>query len=365
METVVLKKIQVTNFRNLSNDIVEFSDKINCIFGQNGGGKTNLLEAIYYLSNKKSFKKNTGFPQLLSMDCEKPEIIFNSLIHLNNEDSTLTSKLMPTTNEWYLNNKKIKKVEGFNSVFINPFDSFLFHSSATFRRTWVDNYLSILDKEYKKTLSNYNKLLRMRNSLLKKKPNDYLGQFSSTTKQFAEYSYYLVHRREIFFEEIRSYCGKTFKEIFSEDHDLKIVQESKFLSKNSTEIENYFIENQQKDSIIGHIHYGVHRDDYHFIFDGINSFEYCSLGQQKMSYLSLIFAYIELFRYKYSLYPIVLIDDVSGELDSVRWHNLISYLKRKDFQVMITTANENFKEELELIEDSKKVYVKSGELSMI
>ncbi len=365
METALLKKIQVNNFRNLSNDIVEFSDKINCIFGENGNGKTNLLEAIYFLSNKKSFKKNTGFPQLLSMDCEKPEIIFNSLIQVNNENSTLTSKLLPDSTEWYLNNKKIKSVAGFSSVFINPFDSFQFHSTASFRRNWVDTYLSMLDANYKKTLSNYNKLLRNRNTLLKKRPNDYLNQYSATNNTFAELSHFIVNRREIFFEEIRNYCSQTFKDIFAQKHDLQIVQNSKFLTKSVKEIENYFIENQQKDSIIGHIHYGVHRDDYNFIFDGINSFEYCSLGQQKMSYLSLIFAYIELFRYKYNLYPIVLIDDVSGELDNVRWHNLISYLKRKNFQVMITTANESFKEELELIKDAKKVYVKSGEISMV
>jgi DNA replication and repair protein RecF len=73
-----------------------------------------------------------------------------------------------------------------------------------------------------------------------------------------------------------------------------------------------------------------------------------------MSYLSLIFAYIELFRYKFNSYPIVLIDDVSGELDSRRWRNLIHYLEAKNFQVMITTANESFKNELEKINNSKK-----------
>jgi DNA replication and repair protein RecF len=108
-------------------------------------------------------------------------------------------------------------------------------------------------------------------------------------------------------------------------------------------------------------HYGIHRDDYVFHFDGFNSFEYCSLGQQKMSFLSLIFAYIELFRYKYTSYPIVLIDDVSGELDSRRWKNLITYLKDKKFQVMITTANENFRKELESIEESTKFYIENGE----
>ena len=81
-----------------------------------------------------------------------------------------------------------------------------------------------------------------------------------------------------------------------------------------------------------------------------------------MSYLSLIFAYIELFRYKFSSYPIVLIDDVSGELDSRRWKNLIEYLEAKNFQVIITTANENFKQELEKIKNSNKIYVDGGSI---
>jgi DNA replication and repair protein RecF len=107
---------------------------------------------------------------------------------------------------------------------------------------------------------------------------------------------------------------------------------------------------------------GIHRDDFIFSFNGLNAFEFCSLGQQKMAFLSLIFAYIELFRYKFSSYPIVLIDDVSGELDSRRWKNLIEYLETKNFQVLITTANENFGKELERIPNSKKFFIEHGGL---
>ncbi len=148
-------------------------------------------------------------------------------------------------------------------------------------------------------------------------------------------------------------------------HDLELRLDSKFANATQEEIKNFYRENLQKDDIIGRTSYGIHRDDYVFLFDGFNSFDFCSLGQQKMSYLSLIFAYIELFRYKFSSYPIVLIDDVSGELDSRRWRNLIDYLEAKNFQVMITTANENFKRELEKIEESNKFYVDSGGVSYL
>ena len=71
-----IQKLQVTNFRNLEPDIISFSPNINCILGENGNGKTNILEALYYISYRKSFRKNTSFPQIISIDCEEPEIIF-------------------------------------------------------------------------------------------------------------------------------------------------------------------------------------------------------------------------------------------------------------------------------------------------
>jgi len=90
---VKLHKLQVTNFRNLSDDIFEFSDNINCIFGDNGNGKTNILEAIHYLINRKSFRKNTSFPQIISIESEKPEIIFSSILKQE-------GNLFPYTGKW-------------------------------------------------------------------------------------------------------------------------------------------------------------------------------------------------------------------------------------------------------------------------
>ena len=123
--------------------------------------------------------------------------------------------------------------------------------------------------------------------------------------------------------------------------------------------------NIQKDLIIGHTEKGIHRDDFVLLFNGLNAFDFCSLGQQKMAYLSLVFAYIELFRYKNISYPIVLIDDISGELDRCRWGRLVDFLQQKEFQVLITTANEEFRKELERIDGAKKFFVKKGEIKTI
>ena len=83
MNSYKISKLQVTNFRNLNSDIFQFNNGINCILGENGNGKTNILEAINVLCTKKSFRKNTSFPQFLSIDGGKPEIIFSSVLIFN------------------------------------------------------------------------------------------------------------------------------------------------------------------------------------------------------------------------------------------------------------------------------------------
>ena len=361
MEFYKLEKLQVENFRNLKNSPVSFSKGINCVFGENGNGKTNLLEAVYFLSTKKSFRKNTAFPQIISIETGKPEILFNSVFSAENDQKlSISGKFSSKDSTWSVNGKPVRSKPKVASVFINPFDSYAFHTVPSFRRAWVDQYLSLVSKEYKEAFSKYNQALKFRNNLLSKKPNSYLAQVEAIDGQLCQYAKICTDLRLEFVDQLKPYCRTTFKRIFEESHELEIKLESKFANATQEEIRKFYRDNLQKDDVLGRTSYGIHRDDYVFLFDGFNSFEFCSLGQQKMSYLSLIFAYIELFRYKFSSYPIVLIDDVSGELDSRRWRNLIEYLEAKNFQVMITTANENFKRELEKIVNSNKLFVDGG-----
>ena len=365
MEFLKLQSISVKNYRNLNDDIVNFHPGINCIFGNNGNGKTNLLEAVYYLCQKKSFRKNTGFQQIISVDSGKPEIIFTSALRSENDLITsISGKVNSKESSWYVDNKPVKSKPKIPIVFINPFDSFSFHTIPAFRRSWVDQNLSLISKEYKQALSKYNQVLKQRNYLLNKKPSNFKEQINALDEQLVLYSKILIDFRLVFINDLKKYCRETFRIIFDEQHKLELTLESKFINATQEDIVKYFNENLERDIINGQTSYGIHRDDYVFLFDGFNSFEFCSLGQQKMSYLSLIFAYIELFRYKFNSYPIVLIDDVSGELDSRRWKNLIHYLEAKNFQVMITTANENFKVELEKIDNSNKIYIEDGFLKI-
>lgn len=359
-----ISKLQLTNFRNLGSDIISFKPKINCIFGENGNGKTNLLEAVHFLIHRKSFRKNTSFPQIISIDSDKAEISFLSYFENDNEKLSISAKIDNYSSQWYINNQPSKKRIELSALFVNPFDSYAFHTIPSFRRNFIDGHISLLSKDYKKTLKTYQQILKQRNTLLAEKSKDYQNICHALLPQFVDTSFELVKMRLQFMEEINSFARDIFKKIFAENHLLELDYESKFKHFDKKQIENYFIERFARDNAAGLSVYGVHRDDYLFKFDGINSFEYCSLGQQKMSFLSLIFAYIELFRYKFNSYPIVLIDDVSGELDSRRWKNLIEYLELKNFQVLITTANENFKEVLESIPSVGKIYIDDGAINI-
>lgn len=357
-----ISKLQVKNFRNLEETIIEFSSGINCIFGENGNGKTNILEAIYYLVKRKSFRKNTAFPQILGLDGENTEISFQSLFRNidQNENLSFSGKLTENGGSWYLDGKSTNRKLNIGVVFINPFDSQGFHNSSSTRRTWIDDYLGQLDQDYKKTLSRFTKALRFRNKLLSQKPHEYLKQIKAIDHEMCETSIILTKKRILFLEELRPLVKLAFKNLFSEEHDLEIQLDSKVLHFSKELYLDMCQKNLEKDKILGHTSYGVHKDDYVLLFDGLNSFDYCSLGQQKMSYLSLLFAYIELFRYKFKTFPIVLLDDVSGELDKLRWRRLVEYLKAQNFQVLITTANDSFKEALDSIQEANKLIVTSG-----
>lgn len=357
-----IQKLQVKNFRNLEEQIINFTSGINCIFGENGNGKTNILEAVYFLIKRKSFRKNASFPQMLGIDGENPEISFQSLFldKDNQAHVSYSGKWDESGSHWFLDNKSSKRKLEIGVVFINPFDSQSFHNSASARRNWIDDHLGQLSKDYKKALGRYTKSLRFRNKLLATKPPSLLKQVRAIDEEMAELSLFLTHKRQNFLEELRPLVRKAFNDLFSEEHDLEIMLDTKVAGMSKEAYLEMCQKNLPKDEVLGHTHYGIHKDDYVLLFDGLNSFDYCSLGQQKMSYLSLLFAYIELFRYKFNSFPIVLLDDVSGELDKLRWQRLVSYLNERKFQVLITTANDSFEEVLKTLEDANKLIVTSG-----
>ena len=343
---------------------MEFEPGINCIFGANGNGKTNILEAIYLLTNKKSFRKNTTFDQMVNLNNAHEDIVLMSVFESSESGVSSISHKIPERGRasWSVNGKIVRAHKLARSVFINPFDAFSFHSTALFRRSWIDQHFGYLCEQYVENRKKYGQLIKFKNKLLLEKPNRWNIQLQALNENIAKLSKYIIDARENFLEQLRPFLLSNFKNIFDNDFSLEIRLSGKWVGLSEQEILLKLVENTGKEAAACRSLYGPHLDDFIPFIKGENALHYSSLGQQKTAYLSLIFAYIELFRYKFTSYPIVLIDDVSGELDSVRWLQLISHLGSQAYQVFITTANEKFSDGLSELAKTSSYEVRDGVL---
>jgi DNA replication and repair protein RecF len=362
-----LSQLYCQNFRNLNSEQMSFQPGINCIFGSNGNGKTNILEAIYLLTNKKSFRKNTQYGQLVNLEETSTDIILMSAFSNEENELQSVSFKLPESgrSSWSLNGKPARGHGLTKSVFINPFDAFSFHSTALFRRSWIDQHLGFLDLEYVEIRKKYSQLLKFKNKLLQEKPYKWNIQINALHENIARLSFIIREKRNLFISKLSPYLQQNFKNIFNESFSLQIRVQSKWNNLNEQEILKKLVENTPKEAAACRTLYGPHLDDFIPFMNEMNALDYASLGQQKTAYLSLIFAYIELFRYKFTSYPIVLIDDVSGELDSVRWLQLIKHLGSQAYQVFITTANEKFSYGLSELAKTSNYEVEEGKLKTI
>ncbi len=365
MKQIFLEKLYFKNFRNLEESTLDFSPKINCIFGKNGNGKTNILEAIYYLIYRKSFRKKSYYSQLLNFNGENPEFIIKTLFGKGGEKLQYSLKVDQNESLFFLNSKREKKKANIHAIIINPFDSFLFFNRTSERRDWINHALSDVDEEYKKSLRDFNKALKMRNSLLAKfyGPEDiFQKQTKVLDEQLAKASVVIIQKRKEFLSELRPKIEENFKKIFNTPHQIKIRYVSEIETMNEAEVFHFYNDSVANDRMQKSTRRGLHLDDYEISIDDQPAGEFGSVGQQKVSYLSLLFAYVGYLEERVGILPIMLIDDISGELDSVCWKNLLKYLETKKLQVFITTANDAFREELSQIEGGNRLLVENGEI---
>jgi len=366
MSDTYLENIYLENFRNLDKSKVEFSKKINCISGNNGNGKTNLLEAIYYSIYKKSFRKNTKDDLLYKSDNDQ-YFILKTDFYKSGKKYNHSMKIQEDEKKIYVNSQKNKRLEKIKSVPINPYDSHIFYANKKMRRDLIDGFISDYDSVYKKSLANFNKSLRSRNLIIQK----YFGPEVEFTRQIkvydeiiAENAEVLIKKRYEFIEELNPILKQTFNEIFREPIDLKIQYESKFgKDVNKAEIYNFYQSEISKDRMVKGTRRGIHLDDVNILLNNKYCHEYGSIGQQKVSFLSLLFSYVGYLQTHEKITPILLIDDISGELDSLCLDNLLKYLERKQVQVFITTANEEFAKRLNNILGSKHYVIDQGKIT--
>ncbi len=335
----ILEKIIISDFRNIRLQELEFSPNINCISGNNGEGKTNLLDAIYYLSMTKSaFSSSDRFTFRHGTD----EFSVSGTYRMENGLSSRFSLRLTTKGEKKIRrddksyNKVSEHVGVLPVVMVSPADISMISESGDERRRFVNAVLSQMDREYMTALQQYNRLLLQRNRMLKEQNPEkaLLEVFDIRMAALAEPVY---QARKRFVEELKPLVSEYYRAVSGGTEEIGIEYESD-LDKASLDmlLESSF----EKDRSFRYTTVGVQRDDFIFTMNGHPIRRCGSQGQQKSFLVSLKFAQYEIMKRNYGFAPILLLDDVFDKLDMTRISNLLQMVSGKDFgQIFITDSN--------------------------
>ena len=335
----VLEKIVISDFRNIQLQELEFSPNVNCISGNNGEGKTNLLDAIYYLSMTKSaFSSSDRF----NFRHGTEEFSIAGTYHMENGLSSRFAVKMTSKGE-----KKVRRddkpytkvsehVGVLPIVMVSPADISMVSESGEERRRFVNAVLSQMDREYMAALQQYNRLLMQRNRMLKEMDVDrsLLEVIDMRMSMLAE----PVHQaRKKFVEDLKPIVSEYYKALSGGSELVDIEYESE-LSKAG--LDQILAASFDKDRMLKYTSSGVQRDDFIFTMNGHPIRRYGSQGQQKSFLVSLKFAQYEIMKKNYGFAPVLLLDDVFDKLDMGRISNLLQMVASNDFgQIFITDSN--------------------------
>lgn len=331
-----LLNIKLVNFRNYKNDYFEFSPHYNLIVGNNGVGKTNLVEAIYFLALTKSFKTNND------------NILVNKDSNFFNIEGTIKER---TTNKYkvllnkgkktvYFNDNNIRRLSDYisliNTVVFSKEDFKLIKDSPSVKRKIIDMDISQNNNDYVKKLSLYNKILRQRNSYLKSVNinHDYLNILTS---KLIDYGIIINDYRVKYISSINKELNKYFLRLNDIDK-LHFEYNSAYTGLTKDELLKIYKRNLNRDIRYTQTNTGIHLDDYIFTVDDINVRDYLSEGQQKNVLLSYKLCQIDNIKKEKGYYPIFIIDDLISELDNSKIRNVFKELK-EEIQIFITATS--------------------------
>ncbi|MBU1144455.1 MAG: DNA replication/repair protein RecF [Firmicutes bacterium] len=336
-----IKKITLTNFRNYQKQTIELGSGINFIIGANGEGKTNFLEAIYFLALAKSYKVNDIDTLKYGEDFAK----IQASIETNDRLVELTMIVSEMGKKALINQQEMKRLSEYigklNVVSFLPEDMNLVKGSPRERRYFIDLFLGQIDKNYLNNLTKYKYILRQRNELLKKiaeaeKKDEVL--LDVLTEQLAESAYLIMERRVQFIQEINELAKKMYYKL-SEKEELFEIQYQPSIQGEKI---NSFLKSKYKTDIYSKMtNFGPHRDDYDFSLGEYLAKNHASQGEQRMIVLALNMALGEMVFLLKKERPIFLLDDVFSELDAKRQNKLIDYLLQSNEQTIITTTSIN------------------------
>ncbi|MGQ1946592.1 DNA replication/repair protein RecF [Geofilum sp. OHC36d9] len=340
-----LKNIHLLNFKNIRQADVTLSGGLNCFVGNNGAGKTNFLDAVYYLSYCKSYF-NAIDSQLI---CHGEDffVIQGNYERQGQEEAVYAGLKLNQKKQFKRNKKEYPRLSDHIGllplVMISPGDEKLIMEGSDLRRKFLDSVISQFDKKYLEQLLRYNRGLNQRNALLKSAQNgsahNIQGQLEVWDGQLAGISLLLYQRRVDFLKEMEPVFQKYHTFISGGNDEVRMIYHS---HHQKGDLEQQLKDSFEKDRVLGYTTKGIHRDDLELLLNGYPVKKDGSQGQKKTFFLAMKLAQYEFLQSHCGFYPILLLDDMFDKLDQIRASRLIELVSRETFkQIFITDTQRN------------------------
>ncbi len=337
-----LQKLSVINFKNYSEAELNFSHTVNAFTGNNGAGKTNLLDAIHYLSLCKSY-----FNPIDSQQIRQGEDLFmiQGTFKKEKSEDVIFCGLKRTQKKKFKRNKKeyqrlADHIGLFPLVMISPNDISLIIEGSEERRKFIDNVISQTDSFYLDELIIYNRNLLNRNALLRQTAAS--GKYDPTLmgiydEQLIVSGNRIFEKRKAFMFEFTKIFNKHYQYLSEDAEQVELLYDSPLLQD---DFANLLSRNLERDRILERTTTGIHKDELSFTIHGMALKKFGSQGQQKSFLIALKLAQYTFLYQQKGFEPLLLLDDIFDKLDNDRTSKLMKMVSDKDFgQIFLTDTS--------------------------
>lgn len=361
-----IEKLTIVNYKNIRQAEIVFSPKINCLIGQNGAGKTNVLDAVFFMSYTHSHSYNID-SYCITHDEGFFMVQGDYVMNDGRVESIYTSMKRSRKKQFKRNQKEYRKVSEHIGllplVLVSPDDQDLIGGGSEERRKFIDSIISQYDHRYLNILMAYNSLIKQRNSLLKQLPQPGTDLFEVYDTQIAQLGTEIYNARLQFIKEFVPLFQK-FYSFLSADNEIVSISYASQL--NEASLITLLKSHLQRDFYLGFTSAGVHRDDIEMLISGFPAKRVGSQGQSKTLLIALKLAQFDFLKKTADETPLLLFDDIFDKLDTQRVSRIIKLVSEDTFgQILITDTNrEHIDDILGLLnQDSKIFYVNDGEIT--
>jgi DNA replication and repair protein RecF len=337
-----LKQLSLLNFKNYTEAELTFEPGVNAFTGNNGAGKTNLLDAIHYLSLCKSY-----FNPIDSQQIKQGAEFFmiNGAFEKNNKPEIIACGLKRNQKKQFKRNKKeyqrlADHIGLFPLVMVSPYDISIIIEGSEERRKFIDNVISQTDNSYLDELIAYNKTLANRNALLKLIADT--GKYDPVLLEIYDDQLIvsgnkIFGKRKAFMEVFTAIFNKHYSFISEDAEQVDLVYDSQLLNN---DFGTLLKKATERDRVLERTTNGIHKDDLHFTIHGMAMKKFGSQGQQKSFLIALKLAQYTFLNEQKGFKPLLLLDDIFDKLDESRTRKLMQMVSNNDFgQVFITDTS--------------------------